>query len=160
MTKDKIRNRREACNIIDNWKKENLKVVFSNGCFDILHLGHIDYLEKAAALGNKLVVALNSDESVQRLKGPSRPINTEKSRLRMMAALDFVDLVVTFEEDTPLELIEHLSPNVLVKGSDYLTENIVGAKFVLDNGGEVKTIDLVEGFSTTNLIDRIKSSLQ
>jgi rfaE bifunctional protein nucleotidyltransferase chain/domain len=137
------------------WKKEGQKTVFTNGCFDILHLGHIDYLEKAKFLGTKLIVGVNADSSVKKLKGETRPINNEYARSRMLAALAFVDAVVLFGEDTPLQLIEHIMPTVLVKGNDYSIENIVGADIVLANGGEVKTIALVNGYSTTNLIAKI-----
>ncbi len=130
--------------------------MFSNGCFDILHLGHIDYLEKARSLGDKLVIGLNSDKSVKKLKGENRPVNNEEARARMLAALSFVDGITVFEEDTPKELIDMLLPDILVKGSDYNIENIVGAKTVLANGGKVETIDLVNGYSTTNIIDKIK----
>lgn len=138
------------------WKNLGEKVVFSNGCFDILHLGHIDYLEKARNLGSKLIIGLNDDNSVKRLKGSERPINDENARARMLSALSFVDAVVLFSEDTPKELITYLIPDILVKGSDYNLSNIVGADTVLANGGEVKTIDLVEGYSTTNLIQKLK----
>lgn len=138
------------------WKSQGEKVVFTNGCFDILHLGHIDYLEKAKTLGSKLVVGLNDNSSVKRLKGEERPINDEHARARMLAALAFVDGVTLFSEDTPKELITYLIPDILVKGSDYDLSNIIGADIVLANGGEVKTIDLVEGYSTTNLIQKLK----
>ena len=142
---------------VNDWQSRDLKVVFSNGCFDILHLGHIDYLEKARAQGDRLVIGLNSNESVKRLKGQDRPINNEEARGRMLAALAFVDGVTIFGEETPKELIEYLLPNVLVKGSDYSVDNIVGAKSVMANGGMVKTIDLVDGYSTTNIIEKIKN---
>ncbi len=139
------------------WREKGEQVVFSNGCFDILHLGHIDYLEKASQLGSKLIIGINSDTSVQRLKGPERPVQPEEARARMLAALSFVDGVVLFEEDTPLRLIETLVPQILVKGDDYTLDKIVGADFVLNNGGEVKTIPLVAGFSTTQIIEKIKN---
>ena len=142
---------------VKKWQNEGLKVVFSNGCFDILHLGHIDYLEKARLKGDKLIIGLNSDSSVRKIKGENRPINNEYARARMLSALAFVDGVTFFSEDTPLALIERLLPNVLVKGSDYLAENIVGANVVIKNGGKVETIDLVDGFSTTKLIETIKN---
>ncbi len=138
------------------WKDEQLKVVFTNGCFDIIHLGHIDYLEKARNLGDKMIVALNTDESVSKLKGPERPIVNQEARARMMAAFSFVDAVVMFDEETPLDLIKAIKPDILVKGSDYLTENIVGADIVMSNGGSVETVDLVEGYSTTKIIEKIK----
>ena len=120
------------------WSKEG-KVVFTNGCFDILHLGHVDYLEKARNLGAKLIVALNTDQSVQRLKGQGRPICSQESRTRVMAALEFVDAVILFDEETPLELISYLKPDILVKGDDYKPENIVGADIVVKNGKD--TVD-------------------
>jgi rfaE bifunctional protein nucleotidyltransferase chain/domain len=135
-------------------KKE--KVVFTNGCFDLLHLGHVDYLEKARALGDFLVIGLNTDDSVSRFKGPERPLQDQKSRARILAALQFVDLVVFFNEDTPLNLISELVPDILVKGSDYLAENIVGADVVKKAGGKVETIDFVPGYSTTRIVEKIK----
>lgn len=143
--------------LVVKWQTEGEKVVFSNGCFDILHLGHIDYLEKARTLGSRLVIGLNTDASVKLLKGQNRPINDELARARMLAALQFVDGVTIFNEETPEKLIEYLLPDVLVKGNDYSLESIVGAKAVLKNGGEVKTIDLVDGYSTTGIIEKIKS---
>ena len=155
-TADKIFSLESLTNKITSWKQDGEKVVFTNGCFDILHLGHIDYLEKAAQKGDKLIVALNSDPSVTRLKGDDRPVNNEYARARMLAALSFVDAVVSFEEDTPYELIKALSPTTLVKGSDYMAENIVGADIVIGSGGSVETIDLVDGYSTTNIINKLR----
>lgn len=141
---------------VEIWKFNNQKVVFTNGCFDILHLGHIDYLEKAASLGKKLIIGVNTDASVKTLdKGKERPINDEYARMRVLAALGFVDAVILFSEPTPLQLIETLLPSILVKGDDYSVENIVGADVVLKNGGEVKTIELVEGYSTTKIVNSI-----
>jgi len=151
----KILDSSSALSLRNQWKAEGKQVVFSNGCFDILHLGHVDYLEKAKALGDKLIVGLNTDESVQRLKGPSRPLNPSQARARVLAALGFVDAVVLFDEDTPLVSIKTLSPDILVKGNDYQMEEIVGAKEVMASGGKVSTIPLVEGFSTTNTIQKI-----
>jgi rfaE bifunctional protein nucleotidyltransferase chain/domain len=155
-TAKKIKDRISLKKWVDEQRANGEQVVFTNGCFDILHLGHIDYLEKARALGDHLVVGLNSDASVCRLKGPDRPINKEYARGRMLAALAFVDAVCVFEEDTPKELIETINPHVLVKGGDYSIETIVGAEFVMKHGGVVKTIDLVDGFSTTSMIEKIK----
>jgi rfaE bifunctional protein nucleotidyltransferase chain/domain len=132
--------------------RQEKKVVFTNGCFDILHVGHITYLAKARQLGDMLVVGLNSDASVRRLKGATRPINPESARAQLLAALLFVDAVILFEEDTPLQLIEALKPDILAKGADYKMENIVGAKETLARGGQVCTIELVEGYSTTSLL--------
>ncbi len=140
------------------WKERGDKVVFTNGCFDILHLGHIDYLEKAHNLGDRLVVGLNSDSSVKRLKGENRPVNNEYARTRILAALQFVDAVVIFGEDTPLELIKLLQPDILAKGSDYKVTEIVGAEIVLANGGLVETIDLVEGYSTSKTIVKLRKT--
>lgn len=143
--------------ILQSLVAEEKKVVFTNGCFDILHRGHVEYLCKARDLGDYLVLGLNTDESVKRLgKSPERPINSEETRAVILAALSCVDAIVLFNEDTPLELISYLQPNVLVKGSDYKAENIVGYDVVVANGGEVLTIDLVDGFSTTKLIEKMK----
>jgi rfaE bifunctional protein nucleotidyltransferase chain/domain len=141
---------------ITGWQAAGNKVVFTNGVFDLLHIGHITYLAKAAELGDKLVIGLNSDSSVKRIKGESRPINDENNRAALLAALFFVDAIVIFEEDTPLNLITALMPDILVKGADYSIENIVGAKEVMANGGEVKTIEFVEGHSSTSIIQKIK----
>ena len=156
MTSDKIKSLADATLQVKSWQAEGKKVVFTNGCFDLLHLGHVDYLENARNLGDKLAIGLNSDSSVSRFKGPERPLQDQNSRARVLAALQFVDLVVFFNEDTPLELISQLLPNVLVKGSDYLAENIVGADVVKKNGGVVKTIDFVPGYSTTKIVEKIK----
>ncbi len=156
MTADKIKSLANATLQVKEWQAAGQKVVFTNGCFDLLHLGHVDYLENARNLGNKLVIGLNTDNSVSRFKGPERPLQDQKSRARVLAALEFVDLVVYFDEDTPLNLISQLLPNILVKGSDYLAENIVGADVVQKNGGVVKTIDFVPGYSTTRIVEKIK----
>ncbi|MEM8565011.1 MAG: D-glycero-beta-D-manno-heptose 1-phosphate adenylyltransferase [Bacteroidota bacterium] len=155
-TSTKIKKVDEAITEVLKWQKAGEKVVFSNGCFDLLHLGHIDYLEKARFFGDRLVVALNTDDSVKTLKGESRPVNNQTSRSRMLASLQFVDAVILFNEETPYELIKLLKPDILVKGDDYLAENIVGAEIVLANGGEVKTVELVPGHSTSSLIEKIK----
>jgi rfaE bifunctional protein nucleotidyltransferase chain/domain len=138
------------------WQSVGKKVVFTNGVFDLLHIGHITYLAKAAELGDKLVIGLNSDSSVKRIKGETRPINNQNGRAALLAALFFVDAVVIFEEDDPLNLITTLMPDILVKGADYSIENIVGANEVLANGGEVKTINFVAGHSSTSIINKIK----
>jgi rfaE bifunctional protein nucleotidyltransferase chain/domain len=157
-SKTKILTLEECVQKCHYWKSDGEEVVFSNGCFDILHVGHVDYLEKAKHLGTKLIVALNTDASVKRLKGEERPLNNEYSRARVIASLGFVDAVVLFSEDTPLEVIQKILPNVLVKGSDYTPSNIVGADVVIANGGTVKTIDLVDGYSTTATINKIKKT--
>ena len=155
LSSNKIKDLDQLVKQREQWKGEGHKVVFTNGCFDILHLGHIDYLEKAAQLGNKLIIGLNSDSSVSQLKGINRPLNNEYARSRILAALGFVDAVIIFSEETPKDLIEALIPDVLVKGGDYRIEEIVGGDTVTAHGGEVKTIDLVEGYSTTKLIQKI-----
>lgn len=152
----KIKSREDAQVQVKTWRAKGETVVFTNGCFDLLHLGHVDYLEKARELGNHLVIGLNTDDSVSRFKGPERPLQDEQSRARILASLQFVDLVVFFNEDTPFDLISALIPNVLVKGSDYLAENIVGADVVKKAGGVVKTIDFVPGYSTTRIVEKIK----
>ena len=154
-TEEKIVDIEATKKQITEWQNAGDKVVFTNGCFDILHVGHVDYLEKARNLGQKLVLGLNTDASVSRIKGPLRPVCNEFSRSRVIASLAFVDLVVFFDEETPLELISSLKPNILVKGDDYTIENIVGADIVIANGGEVKTIPLVVGYSTSKVIKNI-----
>ncbi|MGB3617875.1 MAG: D-glycero-beta-D-manno-heptose 1-phosphate adenylyltransferase [Catalinimonas sp.] len=134
------------------------RIVFTNGCFDLVHLGHVDYLEKARVLGDRLVVGVNTDASVRRLKGPTRPLVDEWARCRLLAALQFVDLVVLFDEETPLRLIQTVCPDILVKGNDYAPTEIVGADFVLGRGGSVETIPLVPGYSTTSLAHRIQQT--
>jgi len=155
-TSEKIKPLADASLQVKLWKDAGQKVVFTNGCFDLLHLGHVDYLEKARNLGDKLVIGLNTDKSVNGNKGPERPLQDENSRARILASLQFVDLVVLFDEQTPINLITELVPSILVKGSDYLAENIVGADVVKKNGGEVKTIDFVPGYSTTRIVEKIK----
>ena len=141
------------------WRKEGKTIVFSNGCFDILHRGHVEYLSKAADLGDKLIIGLNTDDSVKRLKGPSRPVNDEKARAVVLAGLEFVDAVVFFEEDTPYNLIKDVQPDILVKGNDYKAEDIVGYDIVTAKGGKVETIELVNGFSTTKILEKTNSQL-
>jgi len=138
------------------WKKAGEQIVFTNGCFDIIHLGHVDYLERARDLGTRLVVGVNTDRSVGSLKGPGRPVQDELSRARVLAAFQCVDLVVLFDEETPLQLISAVLPDILVKGSDYLAENIVGADVVKRAGGKVETLDFVKGYSTSRVIEKIR----
>jgi D-beta-D-heptose 7-phosphate kinase/D-beta-D-heptose 1-phosphate adenosyltransferase len=138
------------------WRFKGQRVVMTNGCFDLLHLGHADYLERARALGDVLVVAVNSDESVRRLKGPSRPIMPETARYRLLAALEAVDAVLPFAADDPLELIRRVRPAVLVKGADYTPEQVIGAAELPQWGGRLELLDLVPGFSTTDLVARIR----
>ena len=138
------------------WRFKGKKVVFTNGCFDLLHLGHIDYLSKAADLGDVLVIGLNTDQSVSRIKGPHRPITDQKSRSGILASLFFVDAIIPFDEETPLDLIKLVQPDVLVKGSDYKAEEIVGYEVVSAKGGQVETIDFLPGYSTSLIENKIK----
>ena len=155
---DKILNRESLEEKLNLWRKEGKTIVFSNGCFDILHRGHVEYLSKAADLGDILIIGLNTDASVRRIKGPSRPVNDEKARAVVLAALEFVDAIMFFEEDTPYNLIKNVQPDVLVKGKDYKAEDIVGYDIVTNKGGKVETIELVEGFSTTNILKHFNQS--
>jgi D-glycero-beta-D-manno-heptose 1-phosphate adenylyltransferase len=155
-TSDKICDLTVALQRRSAWRMASEQVVFTNGCFDILHLGHVDYLEKARQTGTKMIVAVNSDASVRVLKGPERPVNSEYARARIIASLQFVDLVIVFNDETPLELITELMPDILVKGDDYSFETIVGAKEVVAAGGQVKTIPLVPSYSTTGIIQKLK----
>ena len=143
---------------VDSWKKSGKKVVFTNGCFDIVHRGHVDVLARTADLGNKLIIGLNSDQSIQALKGGNRPIENEDSRALLLASLSFVDAVILFSEETPLNLISTLKPDVLAKGGDYKIETIVGHKVVEENGGQVILVPFVDGFSSTTIIEKIKNS--
>lgn len=137
-------------------QQQGRKIVFTNGCFDILHSGHVTYLNESKKQGDYLVVGLNSDISVKRLKGETRPINNENDRAIVLSGLKSVDFVCIFDEETPKDMIEAISPNVLTKGGDYIIENIVGADFVINNGGKVVVINFVEGKSTTNIINKAK----
>jgi rfaE bifunctional protein nucleotidyltransferase chain/domain len=156
--KSKIYTREQIRAVLNVWRLLEKKVVFTNGCFDLLHLGHIDYLSKAADMGDKLVIGLNSDTSASALKGPGRPITDQLSRSVMLASFSFVDAVVIFDEPTPLHLIELVRPDILVKGADYSIEQIVGADLVLQYGGEVKTIEYLKGYSTTLIEKKIRSN--
>jgi len=153
---NKIFNDHELQQELKRWRLKNKKIVFTNGVFDILHEGHIASLSEAASFGDILIVGLNADESVKRIKGESRPINNERSRALLLASLLVTDAIILFAEDTPLKLISSILPDVLVKGGDYTVEQIAGAKEVLANGGEVKIVPIVEGFSTTGIIERMK----
>ena len=141
---------------LNRWRLLNKKIVFTNGVFDILHEGHIASLSEAAMQGHLLIVGINSDASVKRLKGESRPVNSENSRMLLMASLVMVDAVILFEEDTPLNLITSILPDVLVKGGDYTLEQIVGAREVMENGGRVVINPVLEGFSTTAIIEKMR----
>jgi len=152
----KIQEASTAAQTVQKWQNNGLEVVFTNGCFDLVHFGHLAYLAEAAAQGHKLVLGLNSDASVARLKGAHRPIKDQKNRSYLLASLEMVDLVVLFEEDTPLELIEAIEPDVLVKGGDWSIDKIVGSALVLAKGGSVKSLTFVDGYSTTNLEQKIQ----
>lgn len=154
----KVLSREEIGSRTAAWKAEGLRIVFTNGCFDILHYGHIHYLAQARDLGDRLIVGLNSGDSVRRLKGPGRPINDEPTRQLLLAALSMVDAVVVFDEDTPYELIRQAGPDVLVKGGDWAPEQIVGSDLVLARGGEVRSLPYIEGYSTTRIEQKIKGN--
>lgn len=143
---------------LHQWQHAGLKTVFTNGCFDILHRGHIDYLAQAADLADKLIIGLNTDQSVSRLKGSHRPLQDQMSRAHVMAALSFVDAVVLFDEDTPYDLIKSVVPNILVKGADYKPEDIVGYDIVTQAGGQIQTIEFVPGYSTSAIEAKILNS--
>ncbi len=147
----------EAVRLRKNWYERDMRVVFTNGCFDLLHPGHLNYLEDAGKMGDILIVGLNSDDSVRRLKGSLRPVNRLSDRAHMLTALRAVDLVVPFSEETPINLIKTLLPDVLVKGGDYMPDDIVGAKEVRKAGGEVIVVPFLGGYSSSILIDRIKN---
>ena len=154
--KEKIVSQDQALKELKAWREKNKKIVFTNGCFDIIHPGHIDYLSQARDLGDILVLGLNTDQSVRRLnKGSNRPINDERTRAYVLAGLACVDLIVFFDEETPYNLIKLLQPNVLVKGKDYEVEKIIGFDILKENGGEVITIPFLEGYSTSSLIKKI-----
>ena len=153
----RIFDRVSAVRMVNVWRLKSDRIVFTNGCFDILHRGHVEYLQEAAALGDRLVVGVNSDASVRRLgKGDNRPLNDQDTRAKVLAALRCVDAVVIFEEDTPLELVTALQPDVVAKGGDWKPEQIVGADVVKARGGEVRSLKLVDGFSTTALVEQIR----
>lgn len=151
----KIQDLRKIKKLISYFKARRKKIVFTNGCFDLLHYGHVKYLQDAKKKGDVLVVGINSDSSAKRIKGKKRPVVNEKDRLRLVAALESVDYVVLFKEDTPLKIIKFIKPDVLIKGADWNKNNIVGRDFVLSYGGRVSTIKFVKGYSTSNLIKKI-----
>lgn len=155
---NKIKTLPGLLRILKKVRSKKKKIVFTNGCFDILHPGHVDYLAKAKSLGEVLVLGLNSDLSVKKLKGKGRPVVTEKNRARVLSALEAVDFVVIFDELTPFELIKKIRPDVLVKGGDWKIRDIIGGDFVRSYGGRVKSITYIKGFSTKDLIGKIKSS--
>lgn len=143
---------------IEEWKKQGKKIVFTNGCFDLIHIGHVIYLEEAKSLGDVLIVAANSDASVSKLKGAHRPIKDQYNRTHILAALQSVDMVLIFEEDTPYELISAILPDILVKGGDWRPDQIVGSDLVLSHGGSVQSLKFLDGYSTTALEKKIKES--
>jgi len=145
----------EAFNLLQTWRFKEEKIVFTNGCFDLVHRGHLEYLASAASMGNKMILGLNTDASVQKLKGLDRPINDEYSRALLLASLGYIDMIIFFGEQTPYDLINFVQPDILVKGSDYNAEDIVGYDIVKGKGGEIKTLDFIEGFSSTGIINKI-----
>lgn len=137
------------------WKREGKKIVFTNGCFDLVHRGHIEVLAKTADLGDKLIIGINTDKSIRELKGKNRPIIDEESRSILLSALEFVDAIILFNDPTPINLISLLQPDILAKGGDYKIEDIIGSNTVIENGGQVRIVPLTIGFSTTNIVDKI-----
>lgn len=159
---DKIQNKIISFDNIQKqvlkWREENKKIVFTNGCFDIIHRGHVDYLSKAKDLGDILIIGLNTDQSVRNIKGNTRPIQDENSRAIILASMQFVDAIVFFSEPTPYTLIKEIQPDILVKGADYKKEDIVGYDIVSQRGGKVETIEFIEGYSTSNIESKIKNT--
>ena len=153
---NKIQSQARLKGVIDKLRKQGGRIAFTNGCFDILHYGHIKYLQDAKGAGDVLVLGLNSDASVKRIKGKKRPVNRQIDRLRVLAALSCVDYITVFNQDTPLRLIKLLRPDILIKGGDWETDKIIGAEFVKSYGGRVLTIPYLKGYSTTGLIARLK----
>ena len=141
---------------LTDWKEENKKIVFTNGCFDLIHLGHIEVIARSADLGDILIIGVNTDNSIKRLKGKNRPIVEEISRAKQLAALEFVDAVVLFDQDTPIDLIKMINPNIITKGGDYNTDQVIGNDIVTQNDGEVVIIPLTQGYSTTSILEKIK----
>lgn len=150
-----VREKEQLTNILNQWRFKDEKIIFTNGCFDILHRGHVEYLAQAASLGTKLIIGLNTDSSVRRLKGENRPVNDQEARAILLASLIFTDKIVFFGEDTPLDLIRFIQPDILVKGSDYKPEDIVGYDIIKAKGGQIITIDLTMGYSTTSILKKI-----
>ena len=142
---------------IEKWRSENKKIVFTNGCFDLIHLGHIEILARSSDFGDKLIIGVNSDLSIKKLKGENRPIIEESSRIRQLSALEFVDAVVLFDEETPIKLIETIKPDIITKGGDYTAKNVVGNEVVSQKNGEVVIFHLTQGFSTTSILNKIKN---
>ena len=158
ITRSKIIDPKDLDRLLNLWRLKDQKLVFTNGCFDIIHRGHIEYLSQAADLGDKLIIGLNTDDSVRRqAKGKNRPLQDEESRALVLASLHFVDLIILFDEDTPLELIKKVQPDVLVKGADYEIKDIVGHEIVQANGGKVERISFLEGYSTSKIVEKAKT---
>ena len=155
--KNKIFNKNNLLKKLEIWRGENKKIVFTNGCFDLIHLGHIEILARSSDFGDKLIIGVNSDLSIKKLKGENRPIIEESSRIKQLSALEFVDAVVLFDEDTPIKLIETIKPDVITKGGDYTAKNIVGNEVVSLKNGEVIIIPLTQGYSTTSILNKIKN---
>ena len=155
--KAKIFNIKDLSKIINEWRLNGNKIVFTNGCFDLIHLGHLEILARSADLGDKLIVGINSDMSIKKIKGNSRPIIEEDSRAKQLAAIEFIDAVVLFNEDTPYDLINILKPDVLTKGGDYKKNDIVGNQLINKEQGEVVIIPLTQGYSTTSILEKIKN---
>ena len=154
--KQKIISAGQTLPFLSSWKEKGETIVFTNGCFDIIHRGHVDYLARAASLGSRMVIGLNTDSSVRRLKGKSRPVVDEYSRAFVLAAFTFADAVMLFDEDTPYNLIQSVQPDILVKGSDYDEKHIIGADIVKAKGGKIITMDFVPGFSTSSIIEKLQ----
>ena len=142
---------------LTDWKRDNKKIVFTNGCFDLIHLGHIEVIARSADQGDVLIIGVNTDNSIKRLKGTSRPIVKEISRARQLAAIEFVDAVILFDEDTPIDLIKMINPNVITKGGAYNTDQVIGNDIVTQNNGEVVIIPLTQGYSTSSILEKIKN---
>ena len=155
--KNKISNKNILLEKLEIWRGANKKIVFTNGCFDLIHLGHIEVLARSADLGDILIIGVNTDSSIKELKGKNRPIIEENSRVQQLASLEFVDAVILFNEQTPLELIKVIKPNVITKGGDYNSEQVVGNEIAVRNEGEVIIIPLTHGYSTTSILDKIKN---
>ena len=155
--KNKIFNKNNLLKKLEIWRGSNKKIVFTNGCFDLIHLGHIEVLARSADLGDILIIGVNTDSSIKELKGNNRPIIKENSRAQQLASLEFVDAVILFNEQTPLELIKVIKPNVITKGGDYNSEQVVGNEIAVKNEGEVIIIPLTQGYSTTSILAKIKN---
>ena len=142
---------------LDSWRQKGEKIVFTNGCFDLIHLGHIEVLARSADLGDRLIIGVNTDKSIKNIKGQNRPIIKEDSRVKQLAALEFVDAVILFNESTPNKIINHIKPDIITKGGDYKAEEVIGYKTVIENNGRVVIIPLTQGFSTTSILNKIKN---